>query len=122
MTLRLDASDGTNLIDVPTSRDARTADQQHQLVAQVVEARLSPLLQHSFAAEPEESDAAGSLLGAGLRKAPERALRRITRWIRLQNPGMWLILASALVAHQRSRTDKGVELQSIHTQAAQHSG
>ncbi len=80
------------------SRPGRLPDEDAELVSRVVEARLA-------AATPENSLAAAALArGNATNSTAVVALERAFAWLRRENPGLWLLVASAVV--RTSKTDE----------------
>ena len=81
-----------------------------ELVSKVVEAR-------GAAALPAGSMLHGNVTNlAELMQVPELMFRRSTEWLRKQNPGLWLLLATVMAQHGRGRHDKKGSAQDIRSQ------
>ena len=88
--------------------------------ARIVEARVKGVLPRPGLKPAGEnaSDEENQTLSERLLVASQRALLLSADWLRRQNPGLWLLLATAMAsnAHANSRSDKRNDLKTIRSQ------
>ena len=115
--LFMQAAFAARLDSAPSSR-RHGRDSSRGVEAKVIEGRLRGVPGTSLRVVPMENETDLDLLLRAPHLAVLRSVNRTLQWLRKQNPGLWFIVATAMVAqhqYQKSRHDKFVEVDDIRS-------
>jgi len=105
----------------PTTSAPARAEDESELISRVVEARLKTAADQTTLAGLADGGGAAerSNLSSNLTELlvmPQKMLQRTLVRLRRSNPGLWLLLASAVVQHSRANSNKSSSVDEIRSQ------